>query len=207
MPASGGQGCQAPGSAAALLRRRRGGRSGGLGRRRGAGSGGPGTRRAGLGVPGTSGRASAWGPGLAWEPAAWRPAHPGVICGVQVGFVVSPLSAPPLPSLSRSVQSAMGHREPGRTALVFTGPGKRRLGPDILKRQGGLSGGGSLRREPWGFTGDGGMGPAASTSDSSRLPREGRPVGGVARRGVGKHSRGIWVTGPCVTDGTRWHRG
>ncbi|KAI4585297.1 hypothetical protein MJG53_006831 [Ovis ammon polii x Ovis aries] len=67
-------------------------------------------------------------------------------------------------------KSAMGHREPGRTALVFTGPGKRRLGPDILKRQGGLSGGGSLRREPWGFTGDGGMGPAASTSDSSRLP-------------------------------------
>ena len=180
-------------------------------------AGRPGREAQGLAVLGLGPRGRAAGclhgwPGLIWEPAAWRPAHPGAICGVQVGFVVSPLLAPHLPSLSGSVLSATGHREPDRTTLVFTGPGKRRLGPDILKRQGGCPGGGSLRRERWGFTGDGGVGPAVltvipETSDSSWLPREGHPVGGVAWRGDGKHSRGIWVTGPRVMGGTWWHRG
>lgn len=181
-------------------------------RRRGGRVGRPGTRHAGLGPPGTSSRVSAWVARPDWEPAAWRPAHPGAICGVQAGFVVSPSLAPHLPSLSGSVLSATGHREPDRTTLVFTGPAKRRLGPDILKRQGRRPGGGSLRREHWGFTGDGGVGPAVltvipETSDSSRLPREGHPVGGVAWRGDGKHSRGIWVMGPRVTGGTWWHHG
>lgn len=122
-----------------------------------------------------------------WEPAAWRPAHPRAICGVQVGFVVSSLSAPRLPSLSGSVLSAMGHREPGRTALVLTGHGKTRLGPDTLMRQGGLPGGGGPRRERWGFTGNGGLGPAVLTaipkaSGSSWLLRKGHSVGWPGRR-------------------------
>ena len=121
-----------------------------------------------------------------WELAAWRPAHPRAICGVQVGFVVLSLSAPHLPSLSGSVLSTMGHTEAGRTALVLTGPEKTRLGPDLLMRQGGLPGGGSPRREHWGFTGNGGVGSAVltvipKTSGSSRLPHEGHSVGWPGR--------------------------
>lgn len=187
MPAaSGGQGYQAPGSAAALLRRGRGETVGWL--RKAAGNR--------VGRAGDS-PCWAWGsgderpgicmgarPGLG-ASGVKRPAHPGVICGVQVGFVVSPLSAPPFllfPALCRVPWATENQGELPSSSL---GLERERLGPDILKRQEGFLEGAAEEREPWGFTGGlVGMGPAASTSDSSRLPR-GTSSGWGGPAGVG----------------------
>ena len=72
------------------------------------------------------------------------------VCGCQGGFcslmLISPVSFLPSPSLFPLCAGARSHREPDRTGLVLSKPGvcwkERHCGPDSLRRQGGLPGGG-----------------------------------------------------------------